>query len=50
MALETSPDAYLPVMLSLGKLYARSIWHTLMGGTNGLSIWNPDETEPGEWA
>lgn len=43
LALETNSEAYLPVMLSLGKLYARSIWHTLMGGTGGLNLWNPDE-------
>ncbi|EAU91431.2 MMS2 [Coprinopsis cinerea okayama7 len=42
LALETNSEAYLPVMLSLVKLYARSIWHTLMGGSGGLSIWSPD--------
>ncbi|KAG5642119.1 hypothetical protein DXG03_003590 [Asterophora parasitica] len=47
LALETNAEAYLPVMLSLGKLYVRSFWHTLMGGTGGLSIWSPDEAEAG---
>ncbi|KAI5123803.1 hypothetical protein M0805_009098 [Coniferiporia weirii] len=47
MALETNSEAYLPVMLSLVKLHVRSIWHTVMGGKNGLSIWPeevPDES------
>ena len=44
MALETNSEAYIPVLLSLGKLYARSIWHTLMGGTGGLNIWTEEET------
>ncbi|KAF8891764.1 hypothetical protein BD779DRAFT_1643181 [Infundibulicybe gibba] len=43
LALETNSEAYLPVTLSLGKLYLRSIWHTLMGGKDGLSIWGGDE-------
>ncbi|KAF8550928.1 HCP-like protein [Imleria badia] len=42
-ALETNSEAYLPVLLSLIKLYARSIWHTLQGGQNGLSLWGYDE-------
>ncbi|KAF5380549.1 hypothetical protein D9615_004708 [Tricholomella constricta] len=45
LALETNSEAYLPVLLSLGKLYLRSIWHTLMGGKGGLNIWYPDEDE-----
>lgn len=47
LALETNSEAYLPVVLSLVKLYARSIWHTLMGGRGGLNIWSPDEDEIG---
>ena len=47
LALETNSEAYLPVILSLAKLYARSIWHTLMGGTGGLNLWSPDEDEIG---
>ncbi len=43
LALETNSEAYIPVLLSLTKLYARSIWHTLMGGTDGLNLWNDDE-------
>ncbi|KAJ7188635.1 hypothetical protein C8R46DRAFT_1055361 [Mycena filopes] len=45
MALETNSEASFPVYLSLVKLYARSIWHTLMGGTGGLNIWTLDEDE-----
>ncbi|KAF8967950.1 hypothetical protein BDZ97DRAFT_1802104 [Flammula alnicola] len=45
LALETNSEAYLPVILSLGKLYARSFWHTLTGGTGGLNLWAPDEDE-----
>ncbi|KJA28931.1 hypothetical protein HYPSUDRAFT_33390 [Hypholoma sublateritium FD-334 SS-4] len=44
-ALDTNSEAYLPVTLSLGKLYARSFWHTLTGGTGGLNLWGPDEEE-----
>ena len=47
LALETNSEAYLPVILSLAKLYARSIWHTLMGGSGGLNLWSPDEDEIG---
>ncbi|TFK26490.1 HCP-like protein [Coprinopsis marcescibilis] len=45
LAFETNTEAYLPVMLSLVKLYLRSIWHTMMGGTGGLNIWYPEESE-----
>jgi SEL1 protein len=38
-ALATNSEAYLPVSLSLVKLYARSMWHTLSGGKDGLSLW-----------
>lgn len=47
LALQTNSEAYLPVVLSLVKLYIRSIWHTLMGGQNGLNIWTPDEVDTG---
>ncbi|KAF7966274.1 hypothetical protein HWV62_39391 [Athelia sp. TMB] len=40
MALETNSEAYLPVLLSLIKLHARSFWHTLKGGKNGLDLWD----------
>lgn len=48
LALETNSEAYLPVLLSLGKLYIRSVWHTLMGGKDGLSIWNPNDDDARE--
>ncbi|THU78924.1 HCP-like protein [Dendrothele bispora CBS 962.96] len=44
-ALDANSEAYLPVFLSLTKLYLRSIWHTLMGGQDGLSLWTLDEEE-----
>ncbi|KAJ3575054.1 hypothetical protein NP233_g1348 [Leucocoprinus birnbaumii] len=44
-ALEISADAYLPVTLSLFKLYARSFWHTLKGGKDGLNLWTSDEED-----
>ncbi|KAG6889928.1 hypothetical protein C0992_003523, partial [Termitomyces sp. T32_za158] len=43
LALETNSEAYLPVTLSLGKLYIRSFWHTLMGGKGGLNIWSSED-------
>lgn len=46
-AYETNSEAYLPVALSLLKLHARSIWHTLMGGSNGLSLFGNDIDESG---
>lgn len=45
LALETNAEASFPVYLSLIKLYARSIWHTLTGGEGGLSLWALDEEE-----
>ncbi|KAF8622649.1 hypothetical protein AX15_006760 [Amanita polypyramis BW_CC] len=45
LALETNTEAYLPIMLSLAKLYAKSLWHTLTGGTGGLSVWNGNNAE-----
>ena len=45
LASEANSEAYLPVMLSLAKLYVRSLWHTLTGGTGGLSIWNSDNVD-----
>ncbi|KDR75713.1 hypothetical protein GALMADRAFT_69060 [Galerina marginata CBS 339.88] len=48
LALETNSEAYLPVVLSLAKLYMRSAWHTLMGGTGGLNLWGPDDDELGK--
>lgn len=40
MALDTNSEAYLPVILSLVKLHVRSAWHTIMGGKNGLTLWD----------
>ncbi|KAL1941435.1 hypothetical protein VTO73DRAFT_7252 [Trametes versicolor] len=45
LAYETNSEAYLPVLMSLIKLHARSLWHTLMGGQNGLSFWEGDEDD-----
>ncbi|CCM01008.1 uncharacterized protein FIBRA_03056 [Fibroporia radiculosa] len=45
LAVETNGEAYMPVALSLLKLHARSLWHTLMGGSNGLSLWGRDSSE-----
>ncbi|KAJ2925130.1 hypothetical protein H1R20_g11954, partial [Candolleomyces eurysporus] len=47
LALETNSEAYLPVMLSLGKLYLKSIWHTIMGGSGGLSLWGSGDADKG---
>ncbi|CAL1711319.1 unnamed protein product [Somion occarium] len=41
-AMETNQEAYLPVVMSLIKLHARSLWHTLLGGSNGLDFWGND--------
>ncbi|THH03210.1 hypothetical protein EW146_g10487, partial [Bondarzewia mesenterica] len=43
LALEANSEAYLPVTLSLAKLYARSIWHTITGGKDGLSLWEYED-------
>lgn len=43
MAMETNSEAYIPVMASLIKLYARSFWHTLTGGEGGLSIFSSED-------
>lgn len=42
-AMDINTEAYLPVTLSLIKLYAKSLWHTFQGGGNGLDIWGYDE-------
>lgn len=47
-ALDISSDAYVPVTLSLFKLYARSMWHTLRGGRDGLNMWTSDEEDKGK--
>jgi SEL1 protein len=48
LALETNGEAYLPVVISLAKLYVRSAWHTLNGGTEGLRLWPADEDDLGD--
>ena len=46
MALETNPDAYIPVFLSIWKLHLRSMWHTVSGGKQkGLNLWSDDEDD-----
>ncbi len=42
-ALETNQEAYLPVVLSLLKLHARSLYHTLLGGSDGLNLWRYED-------
>ncbi|EEB99372.1 hypothetical protein MPER_00962, partial [Moniliophthora perniciosa FA553] len=49
LALETNSEAYLPVLISLAKLYMKSIWHTLLGRDGGLSIWSLDEEESSQY-
>lgn len=45
LALATNSEAYLPISLSLVKLYARSFWYSLKGGKGGLSLWERGEDE-----
>jgi SEL1 protein len=45
LAMMTHSEAYLPGLISLVKLYAKSIWHTLKGGEDGLSLWLFDDDE-----
>ena len=48
MALETNVEAYLPVMLSLAKLYIRSAWYKVTGGTEkSLSLFDSEDPEDG---
>ncbi|WVR04491.1 hypothetical protein IAU60_001495 [Kwoniella sp. DSM 27419] len=48
LAKETNTEAYLPVTLSLIKLYLRSWWIDLrsQGATPGLSLFEPDPNPP----
>jgi SEL1 protein len=49
MAFQTNREAYIPVLLSLTKLYARSLWHTLSGGKEkSLTLW-ADDSEEDHW-
>jgi SEL1 protein len=43
LALEANSEAYLPVLFSLVKLHIKSLWHTLLGGKDGLNIWRVEE-------
>lgn len=47
LALETNQEAYIPVIMSLVKLHARSLWHVLLGGDDNLNLWHYD-TEGGK--
>ena len=47
LALETNSEAYVPVMLSLIKLHAKSLWHTLLGGEDNLNLWTFEDAEGG---
>lgn len=47
IALETNSEAYVPVVLSLMKLHAKSLWYTMLGGPESLNLWHYDE-EGGE--
>ncbi|EJU00662.1 hypothetical protein DACRYDRAFT_89647 [Dacryopinax primogenitus] len=50
LAMETNPGGYLPVTLSLIKLYARSIWYTILGSKNhGLSLWDLWDATDEHW-
>jgi len=44
-ALDTNMEAYLPVTLSLFRLHARSLWHTLTGREGGLSLWSSNTAD-----
>ena len=43
LALDTNTEAYIPAILSLAKLSAKSLWHMLLGGPDHLNLWNFDE-------
>lgn len=45
LALETNQEAYLPVVLSLIKLHIRSLYHTLLGGSDGLNLWKYEDED-----
>lgn len=50
MALDTNTEAALPVLLSLYKLYAKSLWYTVSGGSNkSLLLWGNDGAEDEHW-
>jgi SEL1 protein len=47
IALETNVEAYLPILLSLFRLHAHSLWHTLIGREGGLSLWSSKKIDSG---
>lgn len=47
LALETNSEAYVPVVLSLIKLHAKSLWHTMLGGDDNLNLWTFEDAEGG---
>ncbi|CAG8446748.1 2881_t:CDS:10 [Ambispora leptoticha] len=47
-SLSTNPEAYLPVTLSLIKLYSRSFWNYITGGDDGDEV-NPENASKGVW-
>jgi hypothetical protein len=48
IALQTNVEAYLPVMLSLFRLHAHSLWYTLIGREGGLSLWSSKNIDSGK--
>lgn len=48
VALQTNVEAYLPVMLSLFRLHAHSLWHTFIGREGGLSLWSNKKIDSGK--
>ncbi|THH01341.1 hypothetical protein EW026_g1344 [Hermanssonia centrifuga] len=42
-ALATNGEAYIPAMLSLVKLHAKSLWYTILGGSDTLNLWRYEE-------
>ena len=48
LALETNSEAYVPVILSLIKLHAKSLWYVLLGGADNVNLFRFDEDEGGE--
>ena len=48
-ALETNSEAYVPVILSLVKLHAKSLWYVLLGGGDNVNLFSLDEDEGGKY-
>ncbi|KAH8087852.1 HCP-like protein [Cristinia sonorae] len=45
LALQTNPEAYLPVTIALIKLYLKSFWSIATGGPEGLNLWQSSGEE-----